>query len=137
MIHARVQCYLEALAARELEGVIELFADEVDWYVPGNQEIAPWVGSRTSKQEVKEFFQLLWDNTKPLDVKIENLMVQDDSAVITGSITALMLKSESVFSSPFSMQIDYYKGLIIKYRLLEDSNELVRILSENSPDKKR
>jgi hypothetical protein len=35
-----VQKFIQALAGRRLENLIPLFAEDVDWFIPGNQELA-------------------------------------------------------------------------------------------------
>ncbi len=36
-----------------------LFADEIDWFVPGSSEL-PWTGRRTKGSQASEFFAVMW-----------------------------------------------------------------------------
>lgn len=118
---AVVQQYFQFLAVRDLDGIMALIADNIDWYVPGNTELAPWLGKRTSKKEIKEFFELLWPATLPINATIEHIMTESDFAVVTGEFSTEMLATNSIVNSPFSIHLTITNGLITKYRLLEDS----------------
>lgn len=124
-----VNNFMQMLANRDLEGIVSLFANKVDWYIPGEQRIAPWVGKRSTREEIREFYKLLWESTKPLGANIECMMVRNNQAVMTGEFSTLMLETGGVFKSLFSIQITVEDDLIVFYRLLEDSNELVRVLT--------
>lgn len=50
-----IQNYLGALAQRDLEKLLTFFPENVDWLVPGNEEVAPWLGKKSTKKEVKAF----------------------------------------------------------------------------------
>ena len=51
-----VQQFLHSLSNREITTIKELFAQVVDWYISGNEILAPWLGKRSTKQEVWMFF---------------------------------------------------------------------------------
>jgi len=116
-----VQKFCNYLAGRNLEQLINLFADEVDWYIPGNQNIAPWLGRRSSKQEVKEFFNLLWKNTEAISAHIDNILADKNFAVVIGEFSTRMLKTNKIVESVFSIHITIENDLIVRYRLQEDS----------------
>lgn len=58
-----VQLFLKLLTERNIEGIAGLFSENVDWYIPGDKEKASWLGRRKNRKEVKEFYELLWNNT--------------------------------------------------------------------------
>ncbi|MCW8128304.1 hypothetical protein [Microbulbifer halophilus] len=45
---------LERLGAADAEGVQALFAEKIDWFVPGSTAL-PWVGPRTRRGQVASF----------------------------------------------------------------------------------
>lgn len=38
----KVTEFLNLLMKRDLANIVNLFADVVDWYIPGNTKLAPW-----------------------------------------------------------------------------------------------
>src|SRR5687768_13879939 len=127
--HAIIQQFLEFLTERNLEKLVDLFAEDVDWDIPGDQEKAAWLGKRTSKNDVREFYELLWSKTEPLSAEIERLLFEENYAVIIGHFETKMLQTGKIAASFFCIQMTLEKDLIKKYRLFEDSYAVSQSLS--------
>jgi ketosteroid isomerase-like protein len=123
-----VKRYYSALGKRNIEKIIELFPEQLDWYVPGNETVAPWLGARNSRDQVREFFELLWQNTVPVSAAIDHMVVDNAVVISSGSFETLMVKTGKTYSSLFFTEITIVDGLIVKYRLLEDTFGLVTAL---------
>jgi ketosteroid isomerase-like protein len=124
----KVTSYLQAMSQRDLDATVSHFATVVDWNVPGNEKLAPWLGKRASQAEVRDFFKTLWNETVPLDASIDALMCEEDSAVVVGQFSSKMVRTGQVFDSPFSIHIKFSGPSIVYYRLLEDGYRLSHIL---------
>lgn len=125
-----IQNYLGALGQRDLEKVLSFFSENVDWLVPGNEYVAPWLGKRNTKTEIKSFFELLWTNTEPLSAKIDCIFTEDNQAAVIGEFSSRMTKTGKIYDSSFSIYFTLENDLIVRYRLLEDSHALVQALSD-------
>lgn len=121
--------FLKALSERNLNAITALFADQVDWYIPGNQILAPWLGKRETRDEIKAFFELLWEKTLPVSANIDNIFVEGNEAVITGCFASKMLQTGAVCESLFFIHLRIANNLIVRYRLLEDTHEVVKALT--------
>lgn len=54
-----------AIQSGKKEGsILDLFAENVDWDLPGNKEKFPWTGKRQTKKEIEDFFKELYSNIK-------------------------------------------------------------------------
>ena len=58
--------YFKALKECEIDTIMSLLAKDINWCIPGNEAIAPWVGVRTNKNQIKDALELLWLNTEPI-----------------------------------------------------------------------
>lgn len=116
-----VQDFLRHLTNRDLDRLIHLFAEKVDWYIPGNEALAHWTGRRYSRQDVKHFYELLWSQTESLTAQIDLLLVEDNQVVITGEFSTRMLATDQLVHSLFCIRLSVKDGQIVWYRLLEDS----------------
>lgn len=56
--------FLTHLQNRDLVNLVNLFADNVKWTIPGNEKEIKWLGSRTMKIEIEDFFKILWKETE-------------------------------------------------------------------------
>ena len=64
-----VHAFLERLAKGDVEGITELFADDIDWWAPGT--VLPWAGRRSRRSEVPEFFRVLESACVPAETQVE------------------------------------------------------------------
>ena len=123
--------FLTAMGSRDLEAIACKFSDKVDWFIAGNEAIAPWLGQRNNRQEIKEFFQMLWANVEPVSVNVEHILADGNFGVITGEFASRMLRTGKVYESVFSIHFTVQDNLIVRYRLQEDSYALVKALENN------
>ncbi|HEY0669291.1 MAG TPA: nuclear transport factor 2 family protein [Sphingobacteriaceae bacterium] len=122
--------YIKYLAGRDIENLMSLFAEQVDWFIPGNQDLAPWLGRRSSKEEIRMFFKMLWENTEPVSAKVEHILIEGNFGIITGEFSTRMLKTGKIFDSIFSIHLTVESNLIVRYRLQEDSYAVSEALTE-------
>ncbi|MEN7551733.1 nuclear transport factor 2 family protein [Rapidithrix thailandica] len=54
-----VRQFLQHLTHRNLSGLVKLFSEEIDWYIPGNQQRAVWLGRRKNREDIGAFYELL------------------------------------------------------------------------------
>jgi ketosteroid isomerase-like protein len=126
-----VNLFLQYLSQRDLKNLIQMFAEDIDWNIPGDKVLAPWLGKRSSRDEVEEFYELLWKNTVPKSAKVNNIMVDNSTAIVSGEFSTIMLKTNNVVDSMFFIEISVENSLIVKYRLLEDSYAVSLSLEED------
>ncbi|BFO67244.1 nuclear transport factor 2 family protein [Chryseobacterium sp. KCF3-3] len=129
-IQETTQQFLQFMSERNLTELTNLFSDTVDWYIPGDEQKAPWLGVRNNKQEVAEFFELLWKNTEPVSAKIDHIFTDDENAVITGEFVTKMLETGKIVESLFCIQMRIQNNKITRYRLLEDSLAVSKALEK-------
>jgi len=120
--------YYSALGERKIEKIIEIFPEELDWYVPGDEIIAPCLGNRSTCDQVREFFELLWQNTEAVSAMIDHIAVVGNVVISSGNFVTRMVKTERIYKRLFFTEITIFEGLIVKYRLLEDTLGLIRVL---------
>ncbi|PTL81832.1 ketosteroid isomerase [Vitiosangium sp. GDMCC 1.1324] len=128
---AVVTRFYERLALRDPDRISELLAEDVDWYIPGDEALAPWLGRRHHRHEVAAFFRQLLANIDSVRFELQHLLVEGDFAVTTGEFASRMRKTGRVYESLFSTHFTVREGLIVRYRLLEDSHGLVMALTES------
>lgn len=123
-----VENFYKALTERNLEEVANQFSDKLDWYIPGEKSVAPWLGARSNREEVKTFFQTLLENIESREFKIHHIFAEEEFAVATGEFTSCMLQTGKIYYSIFSAHFTVKNNQIVSYRFLEDSNALVKAL---------
>lgn len=117
-----VEQFLERLSLQDSEGIQELFADEVDWYVPGSDSL-PWTGRRTRSQDVASFFTTMWPHYVPgeSEVTLERFLVDGAHIVLLGTFTHTIAASGRKFTTPSAMHLVVEEDRIVRMHLYEDT----------------
>src|ERR1700687_3048494 len=79
-----VPLFLERLGKGDTDVITELFADDIDWRLPGR--VLPWAGRRSHRSEVPEFFRVLESACVPAETRVdgEKMLVAGEDAVVFG-----------------------------------------------------
>jgi ketosteroid isomerase-like protein len=124
-----VESFFARLAAGEPDEMTALLAEEIDWLIPGDADLAPWVGRRSSRAGVADYLRRLRANVEPLRAEVDHLLVDGEVAIAAGSFASRMLATGKVPESIFFAQFVVRDGLIVFYRLLEDTHAVVESLT--------
>ena len=119
---AVVEQFVERLGRQDPEGIQELFAPQIDWYVPGSDAL-PWTGRRTRREEVAPFFTTMWPHYVPGEshVALERFVVDEGDVILLGTFTHTIASSGRRFTTPSAMHLVVEDGKIIRMHLYEDT----------------
>jgi len=126
----KVNKFYEILSGKSKDSMESIFADEVDWNLPGNAAKFPWVGKRKTKAEVLEFFKLLSEHIQPEKFEVEFIACNGENAVAVGHLTSTILKYHKSFSTEFTAIFKVVDNKIVKYHFMEDSYTLNEMMKE-------
>jgi ketosteroid isomerase-like protein len=117
-----VNAFLQRLDAGDIDGVGELFAEEIDWYVPGGDHL-PWAGPRSRRAQVPEFFHHLESECETGDsaVTLEKVLIDGDDAVVFGTFHRTFVSTGRSFDNPEAMHLAVADGKIVRMHLYEDT----------------
>lgn len=108
-----VENFLYYMQKRDLKNLVSLFADEVEWQIPGNTADIKWLGKRNFKSEVQNFFISLWSATEPLSAEVSKIFVDNFDVVIIGSFNTRMIETNKTVSSIFFIHFFSIKGKLL------------------------
>ncbi|MFE0172210.1 nuclear transport factor 2 family protein [Streptomyces sp. NPDC059002] len=118
-----VEEFQARLAAGDADGVAALFAERVDWDVPGAQEV-PWLGVRTRRAEVAEYFTTHPTYIVKEEFTVERTLVDGTEAALTGHFRSRTVLNGALMESWFVLQLTVVDGEITRYRFYEDSRAI-------------
>ena len=115
--------FLEGLGAQDPERMGELFAEEIDWFVPGDPAVADWVGARSRKSEVPDYFRALWAALEPGKsvVSVEAVVTDGEDAVIFGAFDHVAAPTGRPFHTAVALRLTVKAGKITRMHLFEDT----------------
>jgi uncharacterized protein len=113
---------LQRLAAGNADAIAELFAERIDWYVPGNPAL-PWVGRRSRRSEVAEYFRTMWPHFEPGKAAsaLDLIVVANEDAVIFARFTHTAASTKRSFETPVVLHLVVQDDQITKLHLYEDT----------------
>lgn len=131
---AVVEQYLERVGAfwgapdapEKNAAIIDLFADDVDWYVPGDPAVLPWAGRRRTRESLRAFYPELARGIAPQRYEVKRILADDEMAVVIGELASAIRTTGKVAESPFVIEITVRGGKIVRYRMHEDSLAVTR-----------
>lgn len=100
-----VQQFLQSVGAHDVDAILDVFGDEVDWVVPGTPSL-PWIGRPTTKSQVAEYFPTMWShfNLDESEVMIEAIVAAGSDAVVIGRFGQQIAASGRRFATDVAMQ---------------------------------
>ncbi|SDM54528.1 nuclear transport factor 2 family protein [Allokutzneria albata] len=117
-----VETLFERIGKGDFAGAGELFAEEVDWDIPGATDVVPWIGLRRTGAEAAAFYTTLDDYLERDVFEVERLFVDGDEAVAVGHLRSVVRATGRAIATPFAIRITVREGRITRYLLLEDSH---------------
>ncbi|GAA0354489.1 nuclear transport factor 2 family protein [Streptomyces blastmyceticus] len=112
---------LKRMGEGDIPAVVELFADDAHWEIPGDPEIVPWVGRR-QVDAIPEFFRTMGGLTDRELFEIERVIVDGSNAVLIGRARVVVRSTGKVIDTPFAVDIVVNaEGRISRYYMFEDS----------------
>lgn len=120
-----IDSFFTAFGSGDLQGVVDTFADTVDFSVPGAPNV-PWTGTRQTRAEVADFFALIMQGglTEPEEFVIDATIVDGDEAVVAGHSRFRVTATGKSFDNPFAIHFTAKQGLLVRYHMHEDSHAI-------------
>lgn len=114
--------FVERLAKHDPDGIQELFAEEIDWHVPGSDAL-PWTGRRTRREEVAPYFTTMWSHFAPGRSKavLERIIVDGGDVVLLAVFTHTVAANGKEFTTPVAMHLAVERGRIVHMHQYEDT----------------
>lgn len=105
-----------------LASILELFAADVDWDIPGNLQSVPWTGPRLGHEGVAAFYRDLVAHIEPVRFDMQRILADNDTAVALGGLASRVHATGKLIETPFAFLMTVKRGKIARYRMLEDSH---------------
>ncbi|WP_075693729.1 nuclear transport factor 2 family protein [Streptomyces acidiscabies] len=114
--------FVERLAKHDPDGIQELFAEEIDWHVPGSDAL-PWTGRRTRREEVAPYFTTMWSHFAHDESKavLERIVVDGGDVALMAVFTHTVAANGKEFSTPTAMHLTVEDGRIVRLHQYEDT----------------
>jgi ketosteroid isomerase-like protein len=120
-----VEAFYQASAARDVERVMSLIADDVDWLVQGPVDIFAFLGQRRGKAAVREGYREIARKLEITGYQVEVLLVDGDRAAALIRLTSIVRATGKIMSVRTSQFSRFRDGKVVEMRAVLDSYDMV------------
>lgn len=112
--------------ADDPDQVAQLFSEDAEIDVPGDEGALPWIGRRTGRDAFAAFVRDTRIHVTLIEFRVEAVLSSDTRAVILAQLESTSKSTGRTVRQAVGMVITVDGGLITRYRLLEDSFQVSR-----------
>lgn len=114
--------FFTRFGAGDGDALLDLFAEEVDWNVPGSPAV-PWTGRRSTKAQLAQFFAIAAAQVERTEsFEVHRVLADGDHAVALGGFAHVIRATGKTFRSDFALHIEIADGRIRLYHMFEDGH---------------
>lgn len=118
---ATITAFLQRLGTGDVPGLVELFADDASWEVPGDAANVPWLGRRT-RDLIPGFFSSLAELTVREAFHIDRTVFDGSDAVLIGHARLSFTPASTTIDTAFAIHITVADdGKISSFYMFEDT----------------
>ena len=114
--------FLGLIGQGELDRAAGLFAEEIDWLVPGDERV-PWTGPRTRREEVPSYFTDLYSAMVPGEnqMSVDKILVDGHDAVMLSHVASTAKATGRKFAMREALRMTVEDGKITRMHVYEDT----------------
>lgn len=106
----------------DVDGLAALFAEEIDWEIPGDTATVPWIGKRTTRAQARAFYEEdVPRYLTPDRFDVDATLVEGEQAVRTGDLRSQVKATGKWIETRFVQEFTVRDGRIVRYLMHEDS----------------
>ena len=114
----------EAFGHGDIETLLSLFDEQIEWVTPGPAELAT-SGRRTGRQQVAEFFTVLSEMLEIQRFEPKQFIAQGDLVVVLGDDTSAVKATGKVLEGAWAHVFTLKNGKVTQFQEYMDTAELV------------
>lgn len=114
--------FLETLGAgASAFTMAELCTPDLEWNIPGDTGVLPWVGQKTGRDAIFEFVRDTQTMIQRESLDIHDVLASDERAVILGHLRTRITATGKLITGDFAIVLRFSGNLVSHFLMLEDS----------------
>ncbi|MBC8750432.1 MULTISPECIES: nuclear transport factor 2 family protein [Paraburkholderia] len=101
--------------------IAALCTPDLDWNIPGDSGVLPWVGHKTGREAMSDFVRDTQTTIERVRLDIKDVLASDERAVILGHLQTRINATGKLIDSAFAIILTFADGKIASFLMLEDS----------------
>ena len=129
---AQVQAAYADFGRGDIQSLLNRFADDIDWYSPGEGTAIPYAGRLQGKAQVAKFFDGVGANLEFHEFNPSEFISQGDVVVAIGTWDATVRGTDVRIKDGFAMVFRLRDGKIADFREYSDAREYAAALASRA-----
>lgn len=96
--------------------IASLFSENIDWNIPGNTAMVPWIGRRKGRAGVADFIRDLRNQTLPIHFRVRTIIADGENAVALGELQTKVISTGKIIETEFAFDFAVREGLIVQFQ---------------------
>ena len=118
----------EAFGRGDVDSLLDLFADDIEWISPGPPDL-PTAGTRRGREQVAQFFQAVDQVFDIQQFEPKAFVAQGDQVVVLGTDTARIKATGKVVTEDWAHAFTLRGGKIVRMQEFIDTSAVVAELN--------
>ncbi|WP_266158837.1 nuclear transport factor 2 family protein [Dyella silvatica] len=103
------------------EEIAALCTPNLDFNIPGNDGVLPWVGHQHGRNSMATFVRDSRHMVKRIRFEVTDILADGDRAVILGGLATQIVSTGKVINTAYAIELTFSGGKISSFLMLEDS----------------
>jgi uncharacterized protein len=111
-----------AFGQGDMQGIMDVLAEDVDWLFVGRPEDVPFAGQRHGHEQMKEFFRIVGETAGEIyEFGPREVMSFDDKVLVLGHERVRVRATGRVFETDWAHLFTVHDGKIVRLREFYDT----------------
>jgi uncharacterized protein len=116
------QQFLEKMGSgASADEIAALCAPDLEWDIPGDSGVLPWVGHKTGREAISDFVRDTQTMVERISFDIQDVLASNDRAVILGHLQTRINATGKLIDGAFAIVLTFSDTKIASFLMLEDS----------------
>jgi ketosteroid isomerase-like protein len=116
------QQFLEKMGSgASADEIAALCAPDLEWDIPGDSGVLPWVGHKTGREAISDFVRNTQSMIERVSLDIHDVLASNDRAVILGHLQTRINATGKLIDGEFAIVLTFSGTKIASFLMLEDS----------------
>lgn len=103
------------------EEIAALCAPDLDWNIPGDTDVLPWIGHKTGSSAIADFVRDTQTMIQRESLEIHDILASEQRAVILGHLRSRVTATTKLIDSAFVIVLSFSADRLTSFLMLEDS----------------
>jgi ketosteroid isomerase-like protein len=103
------------------ETIAQMFSADLDWIIPGEAGVLPWVGHQTGRSAIVNFLRESSHMIERVGLDVHEVLASDNRAIIFGELASRVVSTGKTIETAYAIVLTIADDQITRFLMLEDS----------------